>query len=146
MIKRRVFDMCRNSDRMYTYAYVACISLYGVGQSKYLYNFCKKETNVKVAWNLRWITDRCKGNDEGKVWWCDDMYKYLQIYMYIYNYLHYVQICTKSLVFSQENFLVGVTMFFFFLICFLIGKLYIGFSSQKVVELAIFGILGKLYT
>ena len=35
---------------------------------------------------------------------------------------------------------------FFFLICFLIGKLYIGFSSQKVVELAIFGVLGKLYT
>ena len=89
-----------------------------MGQYKYLYNYCHEGTNVEVARNLRWITDRCNGDDEGKyddaMMICTNIYKYICIYTTMYNYVQ------QSLVFSQENFFVGVTMFLLLLICCLI--------------------------
>ena len=120
--------MYSNSNSMYTYVYVACVILYGVVQYKYVYNYCHEETNVEVAWNLCWIMDRCNGDDERKVWWCNGLYKYLQIYMYIYKYVQKVLFSAK-----RTFLLVSHCLFYIFFwkeSCMLL------FFSQKVVELA----------
>ena len=130
--------MYSNSNSMYTYVYVACVILYGVVQYKYVYNYCHEETNVEVAWNLCWIMDRCNGDDERKVWWCNGLYKYLQIYMYIYKYVQKVLFSAK-----RTFLLVSHCLFYIF---FLKGKLYVVVFLSESCRIGFFEVLGQIYT
>lgn len=127
--------MCSNSDSMYTYAYVV------LGSPSIFTTFAKRKLMSKsreICVGLRIGARAMMKEKYDDAMICTNIYKYICIYTTMYKYEQ------QSLVFSQENFFVGVTMFLLLLICCLIGNCIFGFFSQKWLDLAIFGVLGQI--
>ena len=111
MIKRRVLDMCSNSDSMYTYAYVV------LGSPSIFTTFAKRKLMSKsreICVGLRIGARAMMKEKYDDAMLCTNIYKYICIYTTIYVY---IQLCTNmnnKVLFSAKRTFLLVSQCFFY--------------------------------